>query len=58
MRYQTVQERWAGYCAEAGVCCTLHQLRHTDATELINGGMSQATILKHLGPENLQKTVR
>lgn len=58
LRYQSVQERWAGYCARAGVCCTLHQLRHTHATELINGGVSLATIRKRLGHKNLQTTLR
>jgi integrase len=58
LRYQSVQERWAGYCAQAGVCCTLHQLRHTHATELINGGVSLATIRRRLGHKNLQTTLR
>ena len=58
MRYQSVQERWSGYCARAGVRCTLHQLRHTHATELINGGVSLATIRKRLGHKNLQTTLR
>jgi integrase/recombinase XerD len=58
LRYQSVQERCAGYCARAGVRCTLHQLRHTHATELVNGGVSLATIRKRLGHENLQTTLR
>jgi integrase/recombinase XerD len=58
LRYQSVQERWASYCAQAGVCCTLHQLRHTHATELINGGVSLETIRKRLGHKNLQTTLR
>ena len=47
-----------GYCARAGVSCTLHQLRHTHATELVNGGVSLATIRKRLGHKNLQTTLR
>lgn len=58
LRYQTVQGRWAGYCARAGVSCTLHQMRHTHATELVNGGVSLATIRKRLGHKNLQTTLR
>lgn len=58
LRYQSVQQRWAGYCAAAGVKVTLHQLRHTHATELINGGVSLATIRKRLGHKNLQTTAR
>jgi integrase/recombinase XerD len=58
LRYQSVQERWAQYCARAGVSCTLHQLRHTHATELVNGGVGLATIRKRLGHKNLQTTLR
>jgi integrase/recombinase XerD len=58
LRYQSVQERWAGYCARAGVSCTLHQLRHTHATELVNGGVGLATIRKRLGHKSLQTTLR
>jgi integrase/recombinase XerD len=57
LRYQSVQERWAGYCTQAGICCTLHQLRHTHATELVNGGVSLATIRRRLGHKNLQTTL-
>jgi site-specific recombinase XerD len=58
LRYQTVPERWAAYCAQAGIYWTLHQLRHTHATELINGGVSLATMRKRLGYKNLQTTLR
>ena len=58
LRYQSVQERWVGYCDRAGVSCTLHQLRHTHATELVNGGVGLATIRKRLGHKNLQTTLR
>jgi site-specific recombinase XerD len=58
LRYQSVQERWARYCEQAGVLCTLHQLRHTHATELVNEGVSLATIRKRLGHKNLQTTLR
>lgn len=58
LRYQSVQERWARYCAEADITCTLHQLRHTHATELLNDGVSLATIRKRLGHKNVQTTLR
>ena len=58
LRYQSMQERWDHYCTQAGVVCTLHQLRHTHATELINGGVSLPTIRKRLGHKNLQTTLR
>jgi integrase/recombinase XerD len=58
LRYQSMQERWDHYCSQAEVVCTLHQLRHTHATELINGGVSLPTIRKRLGHKNLQTTLR
>ena len=58
LRYQSMQERWDHYCSQAGIACTLHQLRHTHATELINGGVSLPTIRKRLGHKNLQTTLR
>lgn len=58
LRYQSVQARWQKYCQQAGVHCTLHQLRHTHATELINGGVSLNTIRKRLGHKHLQTTLR
>jgi integrase/recombinase XerD len=58
LRYQSAQEHWARYCTAAGVDATLHQLRHTHATELVNAGVSLATIRKRLGHRNLQTTLR
>jgi integrase/recombinase XerD len=58
IRYQSMQERWDRYRTQAGVDCTPHQLRHTHATELVNGGVSLPTIRKRLGHKNLQTTLR
>lgn len=58
LSYQSAQRRWATYCATAGVTATLHQLRHTHATELVNDGVRLATIRKRLGHKNLQTTLR
>ena len=58
LHYQTVQERWAGYCAAASVVCTLHQLRHTHPTELVTDGVSLATVRKRLGQANIQPMLR
>lgn len=58
LRYQTIQERWAHYCAAAGITCTLHQLRHSHATELVTDGVSLATVRKRLGHANIQTTLR
>lgn len=58
LRYQSVQERWQAYATSAGVACTLHQLRHSHATELVNGGVSLGTIRKRLGHRHIQTTLR
>lgn len=58
LRYQSVQEHWERYCTQAGIVCTLHQLRHTHATELVNEGVSLVTIRKRLGHKNMQTTLR
>jgi site-specific recombinase XerD len=58
LRYQSIHERWQHYCQHAGVVCTLHQLRHLHATELINDGVSLNTIRKRLGHQHIQTTLR
>lgn len=58
LRYQSARELWAKYCEKAGVDCTLHLLRHAHATELVNDGVSLATIRKRLGHKNFQTTLR
>ncbi|NNJ13631.1 tyrosine-type recombinase/integrase [Chloroflexales bacterium ZM16-3] len=58
LRYQTIQARWAAYGAAAGVTCTLHQLRHSHATALVQDGVSLATIRKRLGHKHIQTTLR
>ena len=58
LRYQSAQEKWDKYCQQAGVTCTLHQLRHAHATELVNDGVRFATIRKRLGHKHIQTTLR
>lgn len=58
LRYQSAQEKWDKYCQQAGVDCSLHQLRHAHATELVNDGVSLATIRKRLGHKHIQTTLR
>lgn len=57
MSYQGVQHRWQRYCERVGVACTLHQLRHSHATEMVNDGVSLATIRKRLGHKSIQTTL-
>ncbi len=58
LRYHSARELWEGYCEKAGVECTLHQLRHTHATQLVNGGVGLETIRRRLGHKNMQTTLR
>ncbi len=58
LRYQSVQALWTRYCKQAGIACSLHQLRHRHATQLVHAGVSLATIRKRLGHKNLQTTLR
>lgn len=57
LRYQSAHALWQRYCREAGVTCTIHQLRHAHATELVREGVSLATIRKRLGHRSLQSTL-
>jgi integrase/recombinase XerD len=58
LRYQSAHAHWVRYGATGGVDATLHQLRQTHATELVNAGVNLATIRKRLGHCNLQTTQR
>jgi site-specific recombinase XerD len=40
------------------VRCTLHQLRHAHATELVNGGVPLETIRRRLGHARIETTLR
>jgi len=58
LRYASVQQLWAKYCAKAHVTATIHQLRHVHATELVNAGVSLETIRRRLGHANAQTVLR
>lgn len=57
LRYQSIHLRWQRYCHQAEVECTIHQLRHSHATEMVNGGVSLGTIRKRLGHKSIQTTL-
>jgi integrase/recombinase XerD len=58
LTYTSARTRWEQYTAAAGVDATLHQLRHSHATSLINGGVSLLTVKKRLGHANVASTLR
>jgi integrase/recombinase XerD len=55
--YTVVQKAWQKYCQAAGVQATIHQLRHSRATQLIQAGVPVTTIRKQMGHRNLQSTL-
>jgi len=57
--YDALERLWSKYCERAEVeGVTLHQLRHSHATELVNAGASLSTIRKRLGHAHMQTTLR
>lgn len=57
LRYASAQELWTKYNQLVGENISLHQLRHTHATELVNDGVSLQTIRKRLGHGKIQTTL-
>jgi integrase/recombinase XerD len=58
LRYASAQELWAKYNRLADEDIGLHQLRHTHATELVNGRVSLQTIRKRLGHRKIHTSLR
>lgn len=56
--YSVISRAWKRYSEAAGVSCTIHQLRHTYATSLINRGVPVEVVGKILGHKNVQTTTR
>ena len=55
--YSTLRRAWQWYCQQANVQATIHQLRHSCASELIQAGVPLGTIRKLLGHRNIQSTM-
>ncbi len=58
IHYRTAHKAWSRYCRKAGVKASIHALRHTFATRLLNEGVSLAVVRKLLGHRNMQTTLR
>jgi hypothetical protein len=57
LEYSVVHYAWQKYCKQAGVEATIHQLRHSRASQLIQAGVPVTTVRKQLGHRNLQSTL-
>jgi integrase/recombinase XerD len=61
MSYSTARSRFAGYLGKAGLAdrgYTVHTLRHTFATELLNAGMRLECLQVLLGHRSIEETRR
>lgn len=58
IEYSVIAKAWRRYCHSIGIECTIHQLRHSYATDLINRGAPVEVVSKILGHQNLQTTLR
>jgi integrase/recombinase XerD len=57
LEYSVVHYAWQKYCKQAGVEATIHQLRHSRASQLIQAGVPITTVRKQLGHRNVQSTL-
>nr|WP_306769963.1 site-specific integrase [Microbacterium karelineae] len=49
LRYQSVQHRWAQYCARAGIDVKLSDLRRAHVADLVAGGVPESVIRERIG---------
>lgn len=57
LEYSVVHYAWQKYCRIAGEKATIHQLRHSRASQLLQAGVPVTTVRKHLGHRNIQSTL-
>ena len=57
LEYSVVHYAWRKYCKIAGVEATIHQLRHSRASQLLQTGVPVTTVRKQLGHRNIQSTL-
>lgn len=55
--YTTVLRAWQRYCQQVDVQATIHQLRHSRASQLVQAGVPLGTVRKLLGHRNIQSTL-
>ncbi len=57
LEYSVVHYAWQKYCKEAQVEGTIHQLRHSRASQLLQAGVPITTVRKQLGHRHIQSTL-
>jgi integrase/recombinase XerD len=57
LEYSVAHYAWQKYCQIAGVEATIHQLRHSRASQLLQAGVPVTTVRKQLGHRNIQSTL-
>jgi integrase/recombinase XerD len=57
LTYASAHDRWVAYCRAAGVTGTIHQLRHSHGTQLVNAGVPLEVIRKRLGHRRMDTTL-
>lgn len=57
LEYSVVHYAWQKYCKAVGVEATIHQLRHSRASQLLQAGVPVTTVRKQLGHRNIQSTL-
>jgi len=58
LTYRAARARWTTYCTKAGVSATIHQLRHTVGTALINDGLPHEAVRRRLGHRSMEMVNR
>lgn len=57
LEYSVAHYAWQKYCRTAGIQATIHQLRHSRASQLLQAGVPVTTVRKQLGHRNIQSTL-
>ena len=57
LEYSVAHYAWQKYCQNAEIQATIHQLRHSRASQLLQAGVPVTTVRKQLGHRNIQSTL-
>lgn len=57
LEYSVAHYAWQKYCQKAEIEATIHQLRHSRASQLLQAGVPITTVRKQLGHRNIQSTL-